>query len=82
MRTKATTLSLVASDVAARPDLIDEKFAIEAERLAPQNKEDMAIAAMQQRGAMSSFAQPGRLSHLEGTVWRLGEYIRRQIAAS
>ncbi len=81
MRTKATTLSLVAPDVAAQADLIEEKFAIETSRNAPQNKEDMAIDTMQQRGAMSSFARSGRLSHLEATVWSLGQYVRRQIAA-
>ena len=51
------------------------------ERFAKINAEDNAVNDMQQVGALSRFAQAGRLSHLEGSVWHLAEYIRTQLAS-
>ena len=40
------------------------------------NQEDIAVNRLQQLGAGSSFAQAGRLCHLEKPVWQLADYIR------
>ena len=41
--------------------------------------EDLEINAAQQRGSASRLASPGRLGHLETTVWHLANYIRTRI---
>lgn len=45
------------------------------------NQEDITVNRLQQLGAGSSFARPGRLSHLEKPVWQLADYIRSRIRA-
>ena len=52
------------------------------ERGAKVNAEDNAVNEMQQVGAASIFARTGRLSHLEGSVWHLAEYVRSRLAAN
>jgi phenylpropionate dioxygenase-like ring-hydroxylating dioxygenase large terminal subunit len=46
------------------------------------SREDIAINEVQQVGAASRLARPGRLSHLETTVWHLANYVRSKIAAN
>jgi phenylpropionate dioxygenase-like ring-hydroxylating dioxygenase large terminal subunit len=42
-------------------------------------QEDMAVNDMQQIGAHSSLAMPGRLSELEKVVWQLADFVRDRI---
>ncbi len=42
--------------------------------------EDQWINAEQQRGSRSRLARPGRLSHLETTVWHLANYLKTRMA--
>ncbi|MEI4472117.1 aromatic ring-hydroxylating oxygenase subunit alpha [Frigidibacter sp. MR17.24] len=39
-------------------------------------KEDLDVNTLQQRGAASRLARPGRLSHLELPVWQLADWVR------
>src|SRR5262249_48482343 len=57
---------------------------IEAERgfYARFNDEDIAINRMQQRGATTAAARPGRLSHLEKALWQFAQYLRERLAAA
>lgn len=43
--------------------------------------EDVEVNTLQQRGAKSRLAVPGRLSHLEKPVWQLADYVRDRMAA-
>jgi phenylpropionate dioxygenase-like ring-hydroxylating dioxygenase large terminal subunit len=45
------------------------------------NDEDIAVNEMQQRGAATSSARPGRFSHLEKALWQLANYIRERLSA-
>ena len=62
--------------------MLSEKLEKQRERGAKINKEDNDVNDMQQMGASSMFAPIGRLSHLEGSVWHLAEYIRGRLAAN
>ncbi|KAB8313799.1 aromatic ring-hydroxylating dioxygenase subunit alpha [Erwinia endophytica] len=42
--------------------------------------EDLEINAAQQRGSRSQLARPGRLSHLETSVWHFANYLKRKLA--
>jgi phenylpropionate dioxygenase-like ring-hydroxylating dioxygenase large terminal subunit len=44
--------------------------------------EDVGVNTLQQIGAKSRFAKPGRLSHLEKPVWQLADYVRDRMAQS
>jgi phenylpropionate dioxygenase-like ring-hydroxylating dioxygenase large terminal subunit len=62
-------------------DLADpEKIEAGRKRLARIIEEDDAVNDMQQIGARSTLAVVGRLSHLEGSVWHLAEYVRGRLA--
>lgn len=41
--------------------------------------EDLEVNAIQQRATHSTLARPGRLSHLERTVWDLANYLRERV---
>jgi phenylpropionate dioxygenase-like ring-hydroxylating dioxygenase large terminal subunit len=41
--------------------------------------EDVAICRAVQRGLASSFAEPGRLCHLEKPVWQLARYVAERV---
>lgn len=43
------------------------------------NNEDRSAVETVQRGLQSRHRRPGRLSHLEGTVWEFGQYLVRQL---
>jgi Ring hydroxylating alpha subunit (catalytic domain) len=56
-----------------------EKMAAEREYLIVVNDEDIAVNVMQQRGAATRAAVPGRFSHLEKALWQLADYVRERI---
>jgi phenylpropionate dioxygenase-like ring-hydroxylating dioxygenase large terminal subunit len=80
--TYARNIQLVHPNVAADPELIQRCFDGYDEFASSAVREDVAIDIMQQRGARSSRARPGRLSHLEANVWHLGEYLRTKLTAN
>jgi phenylpropionate dioxygenase-like ring-hydroxylating dioxygenase large terminal subunit len=63
-------------------DSLEQRLQAQKDRGAKINKEDNEVNDMQQIGAASSFAPVGRLSHLEGSVWHLAEYVRKRLAAN
>jgi phenylpropionate dioxygenase-like ring-hydroxylating dioxygenase large terminal subunit len=77
-RTKSTWIYLMKRDEAMAPDK-DEKLAKRLERMDEINNEDLAVNDMQQYGAGSHLAEPGRFSHLEACSWHLAEYVRRHV---
>ena len=79
-RTTSRVVTLVRPEVAAQPELVAEKFAAREPFSVQATEEDNAIDLMQQVGAGSRLARPGRLSHLEATVWHLAEYVRERIS--
>jgi len=81
-RTKSNLVYLVRPEVAAQTALVDEKFAAVQDFYTQAGQEDYDINLMQQVGAGSMLAKPGRLSPLEATVWQLAEYVRGRIAAN
>jgi phenylpropionate dioxygenase-like ring-hydroxylating dioxygenase large terminal subunit len=81
-RTKSNLVYLVRPEVAAQSALVDEKFAAVQDFYSQAGQEDYDINLMQQVGAGSMLAKPGRLSPLEATVWQLAEYVRGRIAAN
>jgi nitrite reductase/ring-hydroxylating ferredoxin subunit len=81
-RISLKTIMLVRPEVAAQTELVHEKFTAFQTFLDKAGAEDNAIDVMQQAGAGSMFARPGRLSHLEAGVWHLAEYVRSRIAAN
>lgn len=70
---------LVSRDTAEQED-----FAQTVERMKQGSvaiiDEDQWINAEQQRGSRSRLARPGRLSHLETTVWHLANYLKIRMA--
>ena len=70
---------LVSRDSAQQSD-----FSQTAERMKQGSiaiiDEDQWINAEQQRGSRSRLARPGRLSHLETTVWHLANYLKIRMA--
>ncbi|WP_213881431.1 aromatic ring-hydroxylating dioxygenase subunit alpha [Pseudomonas sp. dw_358] len=58
-------------------------FAQTVERIQARGKtiaaEDLEVNAIQQRATHSTLARPGRLSHLERTVWQLANYLRERV---
>jgi len=69
---------LVPRATAEAPDFQDKVAASQAfmDRIAA---EDFAVNDMQQIGALSDMAKPGRLSELEKVVWQLADYVRDRI---
>jgi hypothetical protein len=43
------------------------------------NAEDVAVNIMQQRGAATRAAVPGRFSHLEKALWQLADHVRERL---
>jgi hypothetical protein len=77
-RTRFQAHILVHRDAAAQPDY-EQKMAAEREFLIVVNDEDIAVNVMQQRGAATRGALPGRFSHLEKALWQLAEYVRERL---
>jgi phenylpropionate dioxygenase-like ring-hydroxylating dioxygenase large terminal subunit len=71
---------LVPRSTAALPDF-QEKVACAKEFAARIVVEDLAVNDMQQVGAASRLAQPGRLSDLEKVVWQLADFVRDRVKA-
>jgi phenylpropionate dioxygenase-like ring-hydroxylating dioxygenase large terminal subunit len=71
---------LVSKPAAARSDFADT---VERMRAGVMTivAEDLEINAEQQRGSRSQLARPGRLSHLETSVWHLANYLKRKLTA-
>jgi len=71
---------LVQPEAADLPDLpeIVARMRETGKRIAD---EDLEVNGMQQYGAASSYAEIGRLSHLESAVWQLSDYVRARIGA-
>ena len=76
------TIMLVRPETAANEVLIQEKFGAFQAFLDKAAEEDNAIDVMQQVGAQSIYARPGRLSHLEAGVWHIAEYVRARLSAN
>jgi len=71
-------LVLVSKQTSAQEGFADTAAKMKAASLSIID-EDLAINTAQQRGSLSRLARPGRLSHLETTVWHLANYIRTRI---
>ena len=80
-RTWSKMFWLVRPEVAADPELVACCVAGSQGFSDQSTKEDYDINLMQQVGANSVLARPGRLSHLEATVWHLAEYVRNRVTA-
>ena len=80
--TLSRSFTLVTAEAAAQPGLVAEAFAARKEFFDKANQEDVDVNEMQQAGASSALARPGRLGHLERTVAHLAEYIRDRIAGN
>jgi phenylpropionate dioxygenase-like ring-hydroxylating dioxygenase large terminal subunit len=79
-RTRLQSHLLVRRDTREAPDY-QEKLARERDFMIVVNDEDIAVNQMQQRGAATRTAMPGRFSHLEKALWQLAEYVRARIQA-
>ena len=77
-RTRFQAHILVRREALEQPDY-RQKMATEREFLVVVNDEDIAVNVMQQRGAATRAAVPGRFSHLEKALWQLAEYVRERI---
>jgi phenylpropionate dioxygenase-like ring-hydroxylating dioxygenase large terminal subunit len=77
-RTRFQAHILVRRDALEQPDY-PGKMAAEREFLIAVNDEDIAVNVMQQRGAATRMAVPGRFSHLEKALWQLADYVRERI---
>jgi phenylpropionate dioxygenase-like ring-hydroxylating dioxygenase large terminal subunit len=78
MRTRFQAHILVRREALELPDY-REKMARERDFLVLVNDEDIAVNVMQQRGAATRSAAPGRFSQLEKALWQLADYIRERI---
>lgn len=69
---------LVRPEELDRPDFPDvvEKLRSRGVQI---TEEDIAVNSMQQKGAASSFAEPGFLHPLEKPTWQLSDHVRRQL---
>ena len=77
--TKSKWLFFMKREEAEAPDL-QERLEKRVARMNEINVEDLAVNDMQQYGAGSRLAEPGRFSHLEACSWHLAEYVRRHVA--
>jgi phenylpropionate dioxygenase-like ring-hydroxylating dioxygenase large terminal subunit len=77
-RTRFQAHILVRRDALEQPDY-QWKMAAERDFLVVVNDEDIAVNVMQQRGAATRCAVPGRFSHLEKALWQLADYVRERI---
>jgi hypothetical protein len=73
--------TLVKADAVGTAET-QERLERQRQRGARINAEDNEVNDMQHLGAASSFAVTGRLSHLEGSVWHLAEYVRGRLQAN
>jgi phenylpropionate dioxygenase-like ring-hydroxylating dioxygenase large terminal subunit len=77
-RTRFQAHILVRRDALGEPGY-PQKMAAERDFLVVVNDEDIAVNVMQQRGAATRSAVPGRFSHLEKALWQLADYVRERI---
>ncbi|MBD1554730.1 aromatic ring-hydroxylating oxygenase subunit alpha [Pseudomonas typographi] len=69
---------LVSPAAMAQPDFADTCARMQA-RGKTIAGEDVAVNGIQQRALHSAYAGPGRLSHLERTVWQQANYLRSRL---
>jgi phenylpropionate dioxygenase-like ring-hydroxylating dioxygenase large terminal subunit len=69
---------LVPRSTFEMPDFQEKvaKMRVMGDRIA---QEDLDVNDMQQIGATSHLARPGRLSHLEKVVWQLADFVRERV---
>ncbi|MGH8289606.1 MAG: aromatic ring-hydroxylating oxygenase subunit alpha [Steroidobacteraceae bacterium] len=79
-RTMTKGFNLIRPEQAANPDLVESAFGAAQKFMQQVSREDDEMSVMQQRGAASSLAAAGRLSHLEASLWHLAEYVRARVA--
>jgi phenylpropionate dioxygenase-like ring-hydroxylating dioxygenase large terminal subunit len=77
-RTRLQSHLLVRRDAHEMPDY-HQKMAREREFLIVVNDEDIAVNEMQQLGAATRAALPGRFSELEKALWQLADYVRDRV---
>jgi len=77
-RTRFQAHILVRRDALGEPGY-PQKMAAERDFLVVVNDEDIAVNVMQQRGAATRSAVPGRFSQLEKALWQLADYVRERI---
>lgn len=77
-RTRFQAHILVRRDALEQADY-QQKMAAERDFLVVVNDEDIAVNVMQQHGAATRCAVPGRFSHLEKALWQLADYVRERI---
>jgi phenylpropionate dioxygenase-like ring-hydroxylating dioxygenase large terminal subunit len=77
-RLRLLTTTLVSAETAAREDFQHVRGKIE-KQLVDFHLEDMEVCTSVQRGLYASGWQPGRLSHLEMTVWLFHRYLAARI---
>jgi phenylpropionate dioxygenase-like ring-hydroxylating dioxygenase large terminal subunit len=81
-RTRSRFMALVRPEVLEDQARLDAAYAKWTPFQLQATAEDVAVNSMQQKGAGATVATPGRLSHLEATVWHLAEYVRARLAAN
>jgi phenylpropionate dioxygenase-like ring-hydroxylating dioxygenase large terminal subunit len=77
-RTRFQTHIMVRREALERPDY-EERMAADRKFLEIVNAEDVSVNIMQQRGAATRAAVPGRFSHLEKALWQLADYVRERM---
>jgi len=77
-RTRFQAHILVRREALEQPDY-QQRMTAERDFLVVVNDEDIAVNVMQQRGAATRAAAPGRFSHLEKACWQLADYVRERI---
>jgi phenylpropionate dioxygenase-like ring-hydroxylating dioxygenase large terminal subunit len=80
-RTRIQSHLLVRRDAHEQAGYV-EKMQRERDFLTVVNDEDIAVNEMQQRGAATRAALPGRFSDLEKALWQLAEYVRERIGSA
>lgn len=71
---------VLVSDASAAQDSFAQTAATMKSNSLPIIEEDQFINTLQQRGSLSALARPGRLSHLETTVWHFSNFLRTKLA--
>ncbi len=79
-RTRFQAHIMVRRDAPEQPGY-QERLEAERRFLVLVNDEDVGVNELQQRGAATRAAMPGRFSHLEKALWQLASYVRARLQA-
>jgi hypothetical protein len=71
---------LVRPETLAEPGMLERATESRREFMVKVTAEDVGINQDQQKTLASRYLRPGRLSHLETTVWDLANHIRRRVS--